>query len=645
MMIKGIKQIFSVAIFLVVVQVGWAQTSINYSSTNAVIANPERGWYNHTQTWDVDYSPINAETLKKNREKDKTTLILRLFYLRGFVNTDSVSDEYRENMQADFDSIRSAGVKCIVRFAYSAAQTAEVWDAAPEKVYSHIESLAQVLYKNSDVIAGVQAGFIGVWGEWYYTKNFAGAGYQPSEQDQVNRRILIEKLLAVLPEHVTVQCRTPAIMRNANESDEPIATEIAFDGSFKSRVGHHNDCFLADATDYGTYTNKEVDMPYLNQSTKYTIAGGETCDPSNTYSDCDNSLERMKEFHWTYLNSDYNQTVYNKWKDQDCFNEVNLALGYRISLLNATISDSSNANESVRIDLKLTNQGFAAPTQYKPIQFIFTHTLTNQEVVLPYVGDNDDIRYWLPGEININSTLQMPDSMPVGNYTMQIAFPDQDPTLANNPAYAIQLANRGLWNNVEGTNSLNHIITMGSEGLGALPETPVGIDANPYDETSIEVSWADEGSDEITYEIMRAEEGDESWVHIATVDNGENDYLDVVADKHTEYNYCVRAVNKYGSSDWSAVASAQIQLVNIPDLVGDDFEIIPNPLLGTDLLIGVDKAHSGQLIITDLSGIVVYKGSVHEGVITIDRRVFSSGIYVVSIISNDRVTSKILIVH
>ena len=42
-------------------------------------------------------------------------------------------------------------------------------------------------------------------------------------------------------------------------------------------AGHHNDCFLASSTDFGTYDDKSVEYPYLTEDTKYTVMGGETC--------------------------------------------------------------------------------------------------------------------------------------------------------------------------------------------------------------------------------------------------------------------------------------------------------------------------------------------------------------------------------
>jgi len=44
----------------------------------------------------------------------------------------------------------------------------------PNVVIDHIRALKQVLQDNEDVISAVQLGFIGVWGEQFYTDNLTG---------------------------------------------------------------------------------------------------------------------------------------------------------------------------------------------------------------------------------------------------------------------------------------------------------------------------------------------------------------------------------------------------------------------------------------------------------------------------------------
>ena len=79
--------------------------------------------------------------------------------------------------------------------------------------------------------------------------------------------------------------------------------------SLLARTGHHNDCFLASSTDYGTYLDKTIEYPYLIIDTRYTAMGGETCNYNPPRSNCPTALEELKMFSWTYLNSEYEPNV------------------------------------------------------------------------------------------------------------------------------------------------------------------------------------------------------------------------------------------------------------------------------------------------------------------------------------------------
>ncbi len=121
---KTIKAYLPVAILLTMSTLIHGQSvTLKYPSTSEVIANPERGWYDDYYSYSggttmgTTYRPLKAAEMFRYRVEDKITLILRLFYLHPFLEEDAVSQEYLGWMQHDFDSIRAAGVKCIVRFA------------------------------------------------------------------------------------------------------------------------------------------------------------------------------------------------------------------------------------------------------------------------------------------------------------------------------------------------------------------------------------------------------------------------------------------------------------------------------------------------------------------------------------------------
>ena len=95
-----------------------SQTTIMYQPSTAIFSNPERGFWKFSDTYAASYTPLNQTTLSNYRLNDNITLVYRGFYLETFFNSN-ISAAYLANMQTDFNRARNAGVKLIVRFAYS----------------------------------------------------------------------------------------------------------------------------------------------------------------------------------------------------------------------------------------------------------------------------------------------------------------------------------------------------------------------------------------------------------------------------------------------------------------------------------------------------------------------------------------------
>ncbi len=66
--------------------------------------------------------------------------------------------------------------------------------------------------KSLDVIYVLQAGFIGCWGEWFYTRNdgVEKNDYKPNEAQKADRIEIMKLLLKAVPGRM-VQLRTPAL--------------------------------------------------------------------------------------------------------------------------------------------------------------------------------------------------------------------------------------------------------------------------------------------------------------------------------------------------------------------------------------------------------------------------------------------------
>ena len=71
-------------------------------------------------------------------------------------------------------------MKVILRFTYSNSCCDPPFNDAPKAtILEHLEQLKPVLAKNEDVIAVVQMGLIGPWGEQFYSDHFGDLEHGP----------------------------------------------------------------------------------------------------------------------------------------------------------------------------------------------------------------------------------------------------------------------------------------------------------------------------------------------------------------------------------------------------------------------------------------------------------------------------------
>ena len=436
---------------------GSAQTTtINYTASTAEIANPERGFYNHEGTSASSYDPLSQSSLTNSRINDKYTLIMRLFYLDSFISSP-ISSAYLANMQSDFAKMRAAGIKCIIRFAYSDDVDSGPQDATKAQVLAHIAQLKPVLLANGDVIAAAQAGFIGTWGEWYYTTNF---GQNPTATDYANRKEVLTALVNAMPPGKMVMIRTPKLKQTLFNTTAPLSLTQAYTNTTIARVGHHNDCFLASDDDEGTYQNITAEYSYLEQETKYTPMGGESCAVNAPRSKCPTALGELAKFHWSYMNLDYHPGVLTGFQNDGCFSEIENRLGYRFQMTTGTFPNAANIGGVMPVTLKIANVGWAAPYNQRTAYIVFRNSSTNAEFSVAIASDP---RFWAASTTTtISENLTLPSTMPAGTYKLFLKLPDPDAGLSIRPEYSIQMANTSTWEASTGYNDLRHTINVGT---------------------------------------------------------------------------------------------------------------------------------------------------------------------------------------
>lgn len=414
---------------------------VSFTETTGQVTNPERGFYVARDVYPKTSNLKSAE-VKAQRAEGKTLWYLG-FYLTDFMKGD-ISQSFLDKIQAHFDALRDGGAKCVLRFAYKAYhKEGEQMDPEVDIVLRHVEQLKPLLQKNEDVIFVLQAGFVGSWGEWYYTSHFV---FQPSsDADYQPRRRLTDALLDAMPESRQIQLRTPQFkMRMYGLSVKDTVTALtAHDGSVKSRLAGHNDCFGASADDYGTFDNESKDREFWKGDTRYLIMGGETCGVSE-YCTCQASLQDMKDYHWTYLNSGYNSDVLGRWRKTGCFDTVTACLGYRLVLKDLFYSEDFAAGKPCSVAIRFYNSGFAAPMN--PREAVLVWESASGEKTEYMLGS--DPRSWQPG-FNVVRTVFTPTSSK-GTLYLRLS----DPLLPERPEYSIAFANENVFDTKTGLNTL-----------------------------------------------------------------------------------------------------------------------------------------------------------------------------------------------
>ena len=433
------------------------------TDNNSHVVLPEADWY-----FDME-DPENAD-------RRTQTLVMLMYYLKNY-RTKDLSQQILQGFSEDMQLLRQHGFKCVLRFAYD-------WqsknDATLSWVQRHIEQLTPYLQANSDVIYVLEAGFVGEWGEWYYSSNFGNE----TQELNANRRAVLQALLQACPADRFLLVRYPLIKLSYLGDEVPLDATQAYTATTRARIGHHNDAFLNAWGNDGTY-GRNGDGPdddpvlraYIAQETLYVPNGGETNVEEHPLADIvsqrDTTIAELRRYHWSFCGSTYAEDVTDTWRENGTYQEMERILGYRLQLLQATLPETATAGQPLSIQLRIRNTG-CAPL-YNPRTAYLVLQNTDTTLRLPLASDP---RRWLPNgaETLIQEQLSLPADLPEGNYRLYLRLPDAAATLAGDPRYAVRLANVGTWDAATGMNSLLATVVV-SHQTSALSTPTVITDA------------------------------------------------------------------------------------------------------------------------------------------------------------------------
>ena len=447
-----------------------ATSSAAYPVDETDFPNPERGFYEHAEwSWSSrgNYNDNLYDSYFTKAAAANRSLLLRIYYLD--------SDALRANAQLpdafitmfnnDMAKIRSNGMKCILRFSYDKDSDEDgdkdyndFDDASPETWKTHLAQLKPHLHANADVIYVVQAGFLGVWGEWYYSAQGVGDDIQMSIKND-----LIDQLLDAVPANRCVQLRTPLFKKDYLGNSNALTASTAYQGTDQSRLGHHNDAFLNGEKNQGTYENRTTDMAYIAQECLYVPIGGETNlddGESTIYNTwCKGSIAEaeMAQLHYSYLNHSYSEYVTDQWKTEGSYARMSRNMGYRFQLTSASFDETAVAGSPMNVQLNIENVGYAPLYNERYAYIVLKNSTNTYSIPL-----SSDPRTWAPNNATtaINEYITLPATMAAGTYDLYLYLPDASASIAANPKYAVRFANTNMWEASTGYNILNKAVVV-----------------------------------------------------------------------------------------------------------------------------------------------------------------------------------------
>ena len=422
--------------------------SVNFNPSDENMINPERGFYQ----W---INLLDGNSYQDVRALSNSSLVYAGVRLDGFRNSP-LSSSMISQIKAGLGRLRGAGLKAILRFQYNdGPYPIPDPDASKATILNHLIQLKPVFQENADVIAVLQAGFIGAWGEWHTSTN--------GLETKLAQKEILLGILQALPPTLMTQIRVPEFKGNIFESDLPIQESQAFNQSVQSRVGHHNDCFLASADDFGTYPSDATEKwkDYVAADGRFTPIGGETCVKSER-TGCAIAMAEMQRLHFSYLNAGFNASVIDGWKSNGCFNRISKSLGYRISLSKVSHSSGIRPGGLFKISVSLVNEGYAAMFNHRDVIAVFDQvgTANRFNIAMPGV---DPRRWESLKPLILEQQILIPPGMPPGIYRLSLWLPDDNASVRNNSNFSVKLAYQSgfaTWDSGLGLNVLNPAVVI-----------------------------------------------------------------------------------------------------------------------------------------------------------------------------------------
>jgi hypothetical protein len=413
-----------------------------FSSHERDHPNPERGMTeNH-----LAYSSFGSGHPRPLPTVGSTTpncrIVRRVWVLHDFLDS-AISSSFLNFIADDFERARNQGIKLIPHFCYwfngplypgmvqnygqppgpnnppsqydsLGARDAGKTDTDKNRIKAHIDQIAPIVNANKDVVAWMQAGFLGAWGEG--NKSAHGLDYDNSNPAPAVKEVL-DHLFLKIDTDIMIGLRYPPAA-NAMYGSALTVSE-AYTGTNKARLMLFDD-----------YLGETFPISYNQAQTLYTGQNGEGVPGGYNANNIagGRGIDYLSAGHFSALQpigSPFTtNSSRNGWADVGIYDDILRRLGYRFHLESARVPDVGTKGQFFVTTLRLRNQGFANPINRRRLEIVFRNRSTS---AVTRIVALTDIRknFPNPGTVkDLTAAVTIPSNQASGNYDVLLNLPD-----------------------------------------------------------------------------------------------------------------------------------------------------------------------------------------------------------------------------
>lgn len=446
---------FTLAVFILYYIISVRHLDIKYTPVSSEessesLTNPYRGFYQMGGyiLSDNEKPSAAASWCRKNCDSNPYPLMLLEINLKNYASSD-ISSNALSQLDKILTECTRAKKQVILRPLYDwdgQALTSEPSDLP--RIKSHISQLSSVINSHKDCIYILQGTLTGNNGEM-----------NNSNYGDINQvRQLIEELESDISPDIYLAVRTPAQLRGILRTSIPLSSTDAYTGTLQARLSLFNDGMLGSVYDLGTYDDtpwksdskpeepgtRSEELLFQSKLCQYVPNGGEVT-VDNEYNDLDNAISDLSQMHVSYLNSEHDVDVLNKWKKSvytgnDVFSGcsgydyIREHLGYRYVVKQSSVSFHPVLNDTATLYVTIANTGFSSAYTRFTTDLILTGKDTGKSEKIETTVDNRSVSGNDFSEFKIDLDIR---SLKKGTYTVSLRM--KDPYTGN----YIHFANKG----------------------------------------------------------------------------------------------------------------------------------------------------------------------------------------------------------